>query len=51
VQTRALVRAGAVVAAPALELTLVCDHRIVYGERAAAFLARVRALLEDPAAL
>jgi len=51
VQSRALVRGGAVVAAPAIELTLVCDHRIVYGARAAAFLARVRELLEDPAAL
>ncbi len=51
VETRALVRDGAVVAAPSIELTLVCDHRIVYGARASAFLARVRALLEDPAAL
>ena len=51
VQPRALVRDGAVVAAPAIELTLVCDHRIVYGARAAAFLARVRELLEQPAAL
>jgi pyruvate dehydrogenase E2 component (dihydrolipoamide acetyltransferase) len=51
VQTRALARAGEVVAAPAVELALVCDHRIVYGARAAAFLARVRELLEAPAAL
>jgi pyruvate dehydrogenase E2 component (dihydrolipoamide acetyltransferase) len=51
VQSRALVRDGVVVAAPAIELTLVCDHRIVYGAAAAAFLARVRELLEQPDAL
>jgi pyruvate dehydrogenase E2 component (dihydrolipoamide acetyltransferase) len=32
-------------------LTLSADHRILYGTAAAAFLARIRALLEDPAAL
>jgi pyruvate dehydrogenase E2 component (dihydrolipoamide acetyltransferase) len=51
VQERAVVREGAVVAARAIELTLVCDHRIVHGARAAAFLARVRELLEQPDAL
>jgi pyruvate dehydrogenase E2 component (dihydrolipoamide acetyltransferase) len=51
VSTRALVRDAAVVAAPGIELTLVCDHRIVYGRLAATFLARVVALLEDPAGL
>ncbi|HEX6388642.1 MAG TPA: 2-oxo acid dehydrogenase subunit E2 [Solirubrobacteraceae bacterium] len=51
VQTRAVVRDGAVVAAPAIELTLVCDHRIIYGAIAAAFLARVRELLETTDAL
>lgn len=34
-----------------LSLTLVCDHRIVYGADAARFLDRVRELLEDPAGL
>lgn len=32
-------------------ITLVCDHRIVYGAEAARFLARVRELLEEPRSL
>lgn len=48
---RAVVLDGAVVARDVLDLTLACDHRIVYGVEAAAFLGRVRALLEEPAAL
>jgi pyruvate dehydrogenase E2 component (dihydrolipoamide acetyltransferase) len=35
----------------AMTLTLVCDHRILYGADAAQFLARIRALLEAPVAL
>jgi pyruvate dehydrogenase E2 component (dihydrolipoamide acetyltransferase) len=31
-----------------LTLTLSCDHRVLYGADAAAFLARLRELLEDP---
>ena len=42
---------GRVVARDGLRLTLVCDQRILYGEDAAAFLARVRELLEDPLSL
>ncbi len=34
-----------------MSLTLVCDHRILYGAEAARFLARIRELLEAPAAL
>lgn len=34
-----------------LSLTLVSDHRIVYGADAARFLGRVRELLEDPQSL
>ena len=34
-----------------MPVTLVCDHRILYGVEAAAFLGTVRALLQDPAAL
>lgn len=34
-----------------LRATVSCDHRIVYGARAAKFLARVRDLLERPIAL
>jgi pyruvate dehydrogenase E2 component (dihydrolipoamide acetyltransferase) len=40
-EPRAVVRDGAVVARDVVELTLVSDHRILYGEEAAAFLARV----------
>jgi len=34
-----------------LTLTLVCDHRILYGADGAQFLARVRELLEQPLSL
>jgi pyruvate dehydrogenase E2 component (dihydrolipoamide acetyltransferase) len=34
-----------------MAVTLVCDHRILYGADAARFLARIRELLEEPAAL
>ncbi len=36
---------------PTMTVTLACDHRILYGADAALFLARVRELLEEPAAL
>jgi pyruvate dehydrogenase E2 component (dihydrolipoamide acetyltransferase) len=42
---------GAVVARATLTLTLICDHRVLYGADAARFGARVRELLEAPAAL
>ncbi len=32
-------------------VTLACDHRILYGAPAAEFLARIRALLEEPLSL
>ena len=41
-ESRAVVRDGAVVAREVMELTLVSDHRILYGDEAAAFLGRVR---------
>ena len=31
--------------------TLACDHRILYGADGAEFLARIRALLEEPVSL
>ena len=34
-----------------MTVTLACDHRILYGADAALFLARIRELLEEPAAL
>jgi pyruvate dehydrogenase E2 component (dihydrolipoamide acetyltransferase) len=48
---RLALRDGAPVARQVLTLTLSADQRIVSGTDAASFLARVRALLEDPAAL
>ncbi len=50
VEERPIVRAGSVVAAPTATLTLVSDHRILYGSDAAAFLADLRELLEQPLA-
>jgi pyruvate dehydrogenase E2 component (dihydrolipoamide acetyltransferase) len=42
---------GRVVARDLMTLTLVCDHRILYGADGAEFLARVRELLERPLSL
>ena len=42
---------GRVVARDAMTLTLVCDHRILYGADGAKFLARVRELLVQPLSL
>lgn len=42
---------GKVVAAQLMNVTLACDHRILYGAEGAEFLARVRALLEEPVSL
>jgi pyruvate dehydrogenase E2 component (dihydrolipoamide acetyltransferase) len=48
VADRAVVRGGQLVARPMMSATLSCDHRILYGADAAAFLRRVRELLEAP---
>jgi pyruvate dehydrogenase E2 component (dihydrolipoamide acetyltransferase) len=50
-EPRAVVRDGEIVARNTLSLTLACDHRILYGADAAEFLARIKALLEQPIAL
>jgi pyruvate dehydrogenase E2 component (dihydrolipoamide acetyltransferase) len=50
-ERRAVVRDGGVAVRTTLRATLVCDHRILYGDAAAAFLEQVRALLEQPADL
>ena len=42
---------GKVVARDQMVLTLVCDHRILYGADGAQFLARVKELLEQPLSL
>jgi pyruvate dehydrogenase E2 component (dihydrolipoamide acetyltransferase) len=46
-----VVRDGGISTAHLLGVTLACDHRILYGAPAAEFLARIRALLEEPLAL
>jgi pyruvate dehydrogenase E2 component (dihydrolipoamide acetyltransferase) len=46
-----VVRDGEITTAHLLGVTLACDHRILYGAPAAEFLARIRALLEEPLAL
>jgi pyruvate dehydrogenase E2 component (dihydrolipoamide acetyltransferase) len=51
VARRAVVRDEQLLARHTMALTLVCDHRILYGAGAAEFLARIRELLEAPAAL
>jgi pyruvate dehydrogenase E2 component (dihydrolipoamide acetyltransferase) len=48
---RSVVRKKKLVARQTMSVTLACDHRILYGADAALFLARVRELLEEPAAL
>jgi pyruvate dehydrogenase E2 component (dihydrolipoamide acetyltransferase) len=50
VQPRAVVVDGEVVARPTCHLTLVSDHRILYGADAAGFLAALRALVARPVA-
>jgi pyruvate dehydrogenase E2 component (dihydrolipoamide acetyltransferase) len=45
---RPVVRDGEVVVRAVMELTLSCDHRILYGADAAEFLARIREYLETP---
>jgi pyruvate dehydrogenase E2 component (dihydrolipoyllysine-residue acetyltransferase) len=42
---------GRIVARDTMTVTLVCDHRILYGADGAEFLARVRELLEKPLTL
>jgi pyruvate dehydrogenase E2 component (dihydrolipoamide acetyltransferase) len=52
IEERPVVRDGAQLAtAHLMQVDLACDHRILYGAPAAEFLARVRALLEEPLSL
>ncbi len=48
---RPVVKDGQLTTAHLLGITLACDHRILYGAPAAEFLARIRALLEEPLGL
>ncbi len=51
IEERPVVRDGEITTAQMMQVDLACDHRILYGAPAAEFLARVRALLEEPLAL
>ncbi len=51
VEQRVVVRDGGLTPRHTMTLTLVCDHRILYGADAAEFLARIRELLQAPASL
>jgi pyruvate dehydrogenase E2 component (dihydrolipoamide acetyltransferase) len=51
IEQRPRVLEGEIVARSMMSMTLTCDHRILYGAQAAAFLARVRDLLEQPSLL
>ena len=46
-----VIRDGEVAVAQQMGVTLVCDHRILYGAEGAEFLARVRSLLTEPLGL
>jgi pyruvate dehydrogenase E2 component (dihydrolipoamide acetyltransferase) len=50
-EPKPVVRDGEVVVRNGLNLTIACDHRILSGAPAAEFLARVKAILEQPIAL
>ena len=51
ISERPVARNGEITTANLMDVTLACDHRILYGAEAAEFLARVRALLEEPLSL
>ncbi len=51
IEERPVVRDGEIATAHLMQVDLACDHRILYGAPAAEFLARVRALLEEPLSL
>ena len=51
IKERPVIVDGELDSAHLMGATLACDHRILYGAEGAEFLARVRALLEEPLAL
>jgi pyruvate dehydrogenase E2 component (dihydrolipoamide acetyltransferase) len=51
IKERPVVRDGELATAHLMTVDLACDHRILYGAPAAEFLAKIRALLEEPLSL
>ena len=51
IKDRAVVRDGEIRPGHLMQVTLACDHRILYGATGAAFLARIRGFLEEPLSL
>jgi pyruvate dehydrogenase E2 component (dihydrolipoamide acetyltransferase) len=51
IEEKPVARDGEVSTAHLMTVDLACDHRILYGAPAAEFLARIRALLEEPLSL
>ncbi len=51
IEQRSVVRDDEITTAHLMQVDLACDHRILYGAPAAEFLAKVRALLEEPLSL
>jgi pyruvate dehydrogenase E2 component (dihydrolipoyllysine-residue acetyltransferase) len=51
IKERPVVRDGEIATAHLMQVTLACDHRILYGADGAEFLARIRSLLEEPVSL
>jgi pyruvate dehydrogenase E2 component (dihydrolipoamide acetyltransferase) len=51
IEERPAVRDDEIVPGQLMEVTLACDHRILYGADGAQFLARVKGLLEEPVSL
>jgi pyruvate dehydrogenase E2 component (dihydrolipoamide acetyltransferase) len=49
VRSAPVLRDGAVVAGEVLTLSLTCDHRILFGVRAASFLQKIIERVENPA--
>ncbi len=48
---RPVVKDGQVVPGKLMEMTLSCDHRILYGADGAEFLAEIKRILQEPLAL
>jgi pyruvate dehydrogenase E2 component (dihydrolipoamide acetyltransferase) len=46
-----VVKSGEVVPGKVMEMTLSCDHRILYGADGAEFLAQIKGILQEPLAL